>query len=678
MQNNLELNENDKFVEDIIKRSSDTNSPMDERDREIYIKTLNAKLEELNSTLDKLSNSDKELDSEKIILDSRIDDNDDEKAETDKKIKRLEEQIASEKIDREDKSNPIVRRLNSAIEERAALDDMTETYQDKQKQIDENKDKNESERSEIKEQIKKIENAKQSINDKILGNNVENASKRGKEMAERNTSHERDPFLVLLDSLFKRYQNVKGRNSLIEEAQKKSLSDQEKLDARYAVSSAKGDTSIAENNTEQKQEKEQDDICVSVIITDKEKNSTQVKILTPEEYVSFANLEETKKIKDKINQEQNLADKDKTLTFVVTSHDSKKELLNKLEPIMKSGIDNPQNIGQYATSQTRRTNLINTIFSDAKDKQKLGGDFYDDVMVNATTLSKKEQPSMNIHETVKTDASEKKIDSDDIPWSQLKSFNLDKKMLSKENIEALRQGGATSLITLQGTNKKGATVTEKFRLKLENDIDGNLTFRKIKALAPGTVDRRQKLGDLDFTQQDKETLKKFGQLNHLVPFTSEDGKTRMLMVGLDKQTNTLFTSDPNKVALPKFITEQCTKEELRKIRNGQPVHLENLKDDAGQKFNGWVVMTPHNNGKLLHLKHIDKEFIPQVRNNNYGERTEELKEDKDAKVMTKQTKSNDGEEPKVQTSHRKALDFSVDNNGDTTVHDKTIKTTRRM
>ena len=124
-------------------------------------------------------------------------------------------------------------------------------------------------------------------------------------------------------------------------------------------------------------------------------------------------------------------------------------------------------------------------------------------------------------------------------------------------------------------------------------------------------------------------------------------------------------------------------------------------------------MSPHTNGKLLHLSHIDKDFVPQVRNNNYGERTELLKEDKDAKVMTKQTRSNDGEDQKIQnshrralellhlshidkdfdpqvrnnndgedqkiqTSHRKALDFSTDNNGDTTERSRTIKTTKRM
>jgi len=676
---NLALSEKDKIVDDIIKRASDANAPMDERDRDASIKTLNEKLSELKESLKNIETSNSDLDHQKTDKEVKLDETDDEKAEIDKKIKRLEEQISSENIDREDKSNPVVRRLNSAIEERTALNDISESYQNDITKIEENKDKNESEKDAINDKIREIEQAKSDINSKLLSNKLEDAADKAIEKAERNTSHEKDPFLVLLESLFKRYQNVKERNRLIEDAQKKELENQDKTESRYAVSDNGGDSKINVNEDNQpEKDKNEDDICVSVIITDNKTNKTQVKILTPEEFVAFSNSEETKAVKDKIAKESELSDRDKTMTVVVSSHESKAELLKKLEPIMKSGIDNPQDIGQYATSATRRKNLIAAIFDDAKDSKKLGGDAQDEHLVTSTTMAQKDQPNLNVLKTVKGEEAEMKIEDTDIPWSHLQKFNLDKKMLSKEDIETLKNGGATDLITIQGKNKKGELVTQKFKLKLENDGDGNLTFRKMPVLRPGNVTSRKTIGDIEFTDKDKETLKKYGQLNHLVPFTGEDGRTRMLMVGLDKQTNTLFTSDPNKVSLPKFITEQCTKEELRKIRSGQPVHVENLKDNAGQKFNGWVVMSPHNNGKLLHLKHIDKDFIPQVRNNNYGERTDELKEDKDAKVMTKQTKSNDGEEQKVQTTHRKALDFSVDNNGDATEHSKTIKTTKHM
>lgn len=685
MQNNLEINESAKVVEDIIKRASDANSPIDERDRETLIKTLNARLQELQDSLKQIEDSDKDLDDKKSNLDNKIDITDDEKAETDKKIKRLEGQIALENIDKEDKSNPLVKRLNSALDERAALDEMTDSYQDESNKIDADKDKNESEKDNIKNEIKAIETAKTNINNKILINKVEHASKTAQEKASRNTSHEKDPFLVLLDSLFKRIENIKERDRLIEDAVKGESVNQDKLEARYNITESDGNI-IVENTKPEATEK--NDACVSLVISDNEKQTTQVKILTPEEYVAFTNTEDGKNIREKLKQENGLADADKTLSYVQSFHESRSELLNKLEPIMKSATDNPQDIGQYASSESRRNKLISTISDDAKESKKLGGNAHDKqfnlsnnsqaIEVTPTSLAKKQQPNLHINDIVKGDTPDKKIERDDIPWSQLKNFNLSKKMLNEDNIEALRNGGLTNLITIKGKNAKGQQVIQQFKLSIANDEDGNLTFRKMPVLDKNSIDRRKKIGDIEFTKQDKEMLKKYGQLNHLVPFTGEDGKTRMLLVGMDKETNTLFLSDPNKVKLPKFISEQCTKDELRQIRNGQPVHVENLKDNAGQKFNGWVVMSPHNDGKILHLKHIDKEFIPQVRNNNFGERTEALKEDKDAMVMTKQNKSNDGEKTKIESSLRKALDFSIDSRGDKTEHNKTIKTTKHV
>ena len=708
MMNNLEIK--DDKVEEIVRRALDPQVPVDERDRETSVRTLNEKIEELKEALLNLDNEDKTLDDRKIVLEHKIDNNDDEKAETDKKIRRLEEQIESEKIDTEDKSNPIVRRLLSAKEERTALDDLTVGYQKEEKDIDETKEKNSSLKDDIEDQIKRIEEAKEKINTKIAYDKMQQTADKAKEKAERNTSHERDPFLVILESFFKRYQNIQERDRMLQEAMKNETANQEKLESRYAVSGTEAGDTIKENETEEKKEK--DDVCVSVVITDKLSDTTQVKILTPEEFVAFSKEDETGKIKERLESEKDLADKDRTMTVIVSSHESKKALLGKLEPIMKSAVDNPQDIGQYANTKTRRNSLISAILDNAKESQKLGGETEAEQVITPTSLAKASQPEMNIHEIVNSEGSQM-LSKDDIPWSHLKNFNMTRSMLTPEDIEALRHKGTTDLITIQGKNWKGDIVKKRFKLSLANDIGGTLTFRMLPVLPKSNVDKRQKIGDIDFTDKDKEMLKKFGQLNHLVPFTSQDGNTKMLMVGLDKQTNTLFTCDPAKVTLPKFITEQCTKEELRKIRNGQPVHVENLKDNAGQKFNGWVVMSPHTNGKLLHLSHIDKDFVPQVRNNNYGERTELLKEDKDAKVMTKQTRSNDGEDQKIQnshrralellhlshidkdfdpqvrnnndgedqkiqTSHRKALDFSVDSNGDTTETSRTIKTTKRM
>ncbi len=673
-QNNLEIKNNEETVENIMKKVSDPDYSIDEKEKVKFIRSLNQRLQELQNAIDSVNKDNEEIDRKRNSLEKNMNDIDDDKAEADKKIKKLSKQIETEKIDIEDKSNPIVKRLNSLIEEREAIEEQSQKYQEDGNELDEKKEKNDDKIEKLKEEIERVTTIKNDLKSKSIKEKVEEAEKKAQDRAK--TSHEHDPFIVLFDSLLKRHENIKERDKLVEDATSAETRIQEEIESDNAISS--GDNEIVENETSTK---EKDGICISVVITDKDKNETQVKILTPEEYVNYTNSQEVADLRDKVREQAELQEDKKTVSIVISTHDSKQQLLNKLEPIMKSGIDNPENIGQYATSQTRRNNLIDAIAENAVNTEKMGGTAHDEQFKLAkdksihTTIAQKVQPNLKV-EKVMIDSNTKKIDHDDIPWKHLKSFNLTKDMLSKENIEILKNGGMTDLITVKGKNKKGEEVTQSFKLSLCNDKKGNYTFRKIPVLPENNVDKRKTLGDEKFSIDDKLMLKKFGQLNHLVPFTSEDGKTRNLMVGLDKETNTLFTCDPNEIRIPKFIQEQCTKEELRKIRNCQPVHLENLKDNAGQRFNGWVVMSPHNNGKLLQLKHIDNEFKAQVRNNNFGERTEKLKEDKDAKVLTKQTESNDG--PKVKTTHRKALDFSTDSQGDTLVKDKTIKTTKHI
>ena len=269
MMNNLEIK--DDKVEEIVRRALDPQVPVDERDREASVKTLNEKIESLKDALRNLDNVDKTLDDRKIVLEHKIDNNDDEKAETDKKIRRLEEQIESEKIDREDKSNPIVRRLLSAKEERTALDDLTVGFQKEEKDIDETKEKNSSLKDDIEDQIKRIEEAKEKINTKIVSDKMQQTADKAKEKAERNTSHERDPFLVILESFFKRYQNIQERDKMLQEAMKNETANQEKLESRYAVSGTEAGDTIKEKETEEKKEK--DDVCVSVVITDRHHTS---------------------------------------------------------------------------------------------------------------------------------------------------------------------------------------------------------------------------------------------------------------------------------------------------------------------------------------------------------------------------------------------------------------------
>lgn len=663
----------DEAMKDIEKKAS-SGIPFDEKEREESFAVLNGKIAELRKDLDSLEGDYKKWEERRAALDEKIDGIDNEKVETDLKIKKLKDQIKAEKISLSDSANPLIRRLTSAEDDKKALLEMSEGYKKESKSLTaEGKDR-EKDIDILRDRIEDVEDVKKKINENILKFKAEEATKKARERVRNNTSHERDPFLIIFDSVFMRRRNTKERDKLVDEAKAEENRIIQGVEERSKVDdeTVKGEEpTITE---EERKEVKDDGSCFSIVIENGD--DVQVKILTPQEFLDYTGTDERKKLMEQVRAEENLPDAEKKISMYVSHHDSKEELLKKLEPVMGSAVAMPQDIGSYATSLTRKSNLIKAVALDARKSERIGGDTLNDYFINGinhTTVARKEQPNMHIQAAITTE-DDKKIAMEDIPWKQLKDFGLTRKSLSKENIESLRLYGTTNLITISGKNKKGEQVSKSFKLYLSKDSKNNIVFNSLKAVPLKSIDKRQTIGDIEFTTADKEMLKKYGQLNHLVPFTQDDGKVKYKMVGLDRDTNKLFSCDPEKVKLPNFIKEQCTKAELRKIQMGQPVHLENLKDDAGQKFNGWVVMSPHKNGQLLQLKHIDNDFKAQVRNNNFGERTEELKQDKDAKVMSKQTESNDGPKEEVKVSEtktkRKALDFSET---ETTERKETIK-----
>lgn len=663
----------DEAMKDIEKKAS-SGIPFDEKEREESFAVLNGKIAELRKDLDSLEGDYKKWEERRAALDEKIDGIDNEKVETDLKIKKLKDQIKAEKISLSDSANPLIRRLTSAEDDKKALLEMSENYKKESKSLTaEGKDR-EKDIDILRDRIEDVEDVKKKINENILKFKAEEATKKARERVRNNTSHERDPFLIIFDSVFMRRRNTKERDKLVDEAKAEENRIIQGVEERSKVDdeTVKGEEpTITE---EERKEVKDDGSCFSIVIENGD--DVQVKILTPQEFLDYTGTDERKKLMEQVRAEENLPDAEKKISMYVSHHDSKEELLKKLEPVMGSAVAMPQDIGSYATSLTRKSNLIKAVALDARKSERIGGDTLNDYFINGinhTTVARKEQPNMHIQAAITTE-DDKKIAMEDIPWKQLKDFGLTRKSLSKENIESLRLYGTTNLITISGKNKKGEQVSKSFKLYLSKDSKNNIVFNSLKAVPLKSIDKRQTIGDIEFTTADKEMLKKYGQLNHLVPFTQDDGKVKYKMVGLDRDTNKLFSCDPEKVKLPNFIKEQCTKAELRKIQMGQPVHLENLKDDAGQKFNGWVVMSPHKNGQLLQLKHIDNDFKAQVRNNNFGERTEELKQDKDAKVMSKQTESNDGPKEEVKVGEtktkRKALDFSET---ETTERKETIK-----
>lgn len=664
------MDNKDLMINELIKRSQESSFKMSERDREEAIRLINEKIGSL-----KLEIKDKEKEKEEIQKDvdrtyAEIDSLDEDKAFCDKKIKDLSEQLVQSGVDINDVENLVVKRLKSIQDERAAIEALVNekvgSCTKKEEEIESLGEKISS----ISKEIALLDNTKTLINNRMLENKEQEARKRGEDKARDIV--EKNALLVLFESIIKTVKDTQMIKQMVKDAHEDEIVTQRMVESRHYIYHKKEENVLSEeglNNVEI------DNNCYGLIID--KSGKTEVKILNEKEYRDYLNSDNCKEILAEIEKEKEISPESRAISLVMTSHNNREKLLEELKKIVGEGVSNAENIGSYANSPHRKENLLKVLHADSVKSEVIGGTRLDYIFREKKELStdlsiaQDLQPALKISDTL---GKKRELSIDEIPWRELKAFNLSKKSLSEDNINKLLKGGLTNLITVKGKNHKGEEKTRSFKLMLQQDKDGNISFVKLRVLPEKSLNERKMLGDEIFSEQDKSMLKKYGQLNHLVPFTGDDGKTKMLMVGLDKETNTLFTCDPSRIVLPKFIKEQCTKEELKSLYSGNPIHVENLKDDAGQKFNGWVVLSPHKNGQVMHLKHIDNEFKYQVRNNNYGERTEDLKNDKDAKLKTKQHKSDDGV---TYTSERKAYDFSEDSKG-TIQHEKNYKTTKNI
>lgn len=663
MKNNTE--NKDEMLRLLVERADKPSIPMSDRDREEAVALLNQRIAELQEEQKKIKEERKEKEESLQKIYEEMDSLDDDKGVCDKKIKELAEQIKEKGIDIEDSENLFVKRLKSVQEERDVIEEISAKRKEESEKLEQDIRHSQENDNELASQEKKFLATKLVLHNKMMQNKVEEEEKRSVKKAVDEVKPSSNIIAFLLDNLATPLSGAKMTYGNIQDTMRKEAEEREKVEVRHYQGGGE------RNETEgvvQDAQKPEDDRCYSLIVSNEGK--TDVHIFSEEELHGFCAKKEMLDINDKIEQEAGLEADKKTVAVVITSHESREKLLEGLRSVVGDGVTNPQMIGGYASSPQRKERLLNAIHNDSYSFEKVGGGQLDAV------FNEKKQPAVGkdairaqeIQDTTEVSKTNQ-LSADDLPWKQLrKAFNLSRKSLSAENIEKILKTGMSGLITMMKGRSRNKEEDISFKLMLSKDKDGGFKFVRLMKNSEDNINKREKLGDIAFSKEDKDMLKKYGQLNRLVPFT-KDGKTQMMLVGFDKETNILYTVNPKNVEIPKFVKEQCTQDELKSLYDGRPVHMSNLKDSAGQKFNGWVVLSPKGNGQLLHLTHVDKDFLTQVRNNNYGERTTLLDEDKDAKVKTKQRVTNDAED--LPSNRRKAYDFSQSQQG-TIQHEKTF------
>ena len=367
------------------------------------------------------------------------------------------------------------------------------------------------------------------------------------------------------------------------------------------------------------------------ILMSHEDGKNNVRILSADQLVDFRKTDEYKDIVGNIAREQDVPQKDRKYSMLLSETDDRQSLLNNLEPLMKRGIKHPEHISDFASSPTKQSNLITSILENSKvvKNNEIGGNYFDRF---TQVDSKNEQ--------------KKAVTDDNIPWHELKKLNLSKEEISPESIENMKNGRLSNMMVMNGPDKANS-----FNFKLSLDVDritNQLHFSMVREVGSPNYEGLSKYSSYRLTPEDKQDLQQFGRMSKTIPFTDPlTGKESQRLLCLDKETNRLMLKDPERMSFHKAIAYGTTVDEMRKFKSGMPIHT-SFVDEKGQRFTGWAVLDPSQQGNARFLKekpafhNVDDQYKVQVANNNNGQRAESLKNDKDAVVMSGQTKDNDG------------------------------------
>lgn len=110
-----------------------------------------------------------------------------------------------------------------------------------------------------------------------------------------------------------------------------------------------------------------------------EDGKNNVRILTAGQMLDFKKSDEYKNLIENIAREQDVPQKDRKFSVLLSTTDDKQSLLNNLEPLMKRGVNHPEHISDFASSPTKQENLITSILENSKvvKNEEIGGNYFD-------------------------------------------------------------------------------------------------------------------------------------------------------------------------------------------------------------------------------------------------------------------------------------------------------------
>ena len=213
----------------------------------------------------------------------------------------------------------------------------------------------------------------------------------------------------------------------------------------------------------------------------------------------------------------------------------------------------------------------------------------------------------------------------DVDWEELRKCGIDKEQLSEKDMKALMNYGKTGLVTVKPTFGN-ETYELQARLSFQKAEDGKLK------LTPHFIRNEPRLDiphkGYTFTDEDKKTLKRTGNLGKLINFANEKtGEIKPHYISIDRLTNEIVDVPADKVRIPYQIGQTgLTKEEMDILRAGLALPKE-VTLSNGRKFQALLQVSAEKR---------DVEFVPGQRRQQQSQRQSKQQDNPDAQGQTQE------------------------------------------
>lgn len=279
------------------------------------------------------------------------------------------------------------------------------------------------------------------------------------------------------------------------------------------------------------------------------------------------------------------------------------DALDTLLPVIKDFLKDP-----VANAEILASHKVDTAkYQQQADTENVKQENNDNEPIKKTEeMEKKEELKQDVQqpqaaETQEATAQQKPnlIADGDVDWAELRKCGIDKEQLSEKDLKALMNYGKTGLVTVKPTFGYESYELQA-RLSFQKMEDGKLK------LTPHFIRNEPRLDiphkGYTFTDEDKKTLKRTGNLGKLINFANEKtGEIKPHYISIDRLTNEIVDIPADKVRIPNKIGQtNLSKAEMDILRAGLALPKEvTLKN--GRKFEALL---------QVNADKRDVEFVP--------------------------------------------------------------------